>query len=300
MSVVWQERVEEARGGAGISPEGRRLVRDRLQIRQGKEEESRREGLRQEGRGREQARGEGCQERHQARAQECQGRRQAETACEEETTMSPAAARPRSLRRYLVAGVLVWLPILAVVWVVRFLVQLMDQTLLLLPASFRPEALFGFALPGLGAVLAFLIVLVTGLLVTNLIGRQLVGYWEDLMQRIPLVRSVYGGVRSFTESVLSSSNSFRQVVAVEYPRPGIWSIGFVTADNVAEVSNRTGEQLTCVFVSTAPNPTSGFIILVPKRQLIALEMSVDAAMKMIVTCGVVLPEPPVAHLPVRP
>jgi uncharacterized membrane protein len=140
------------------------------------------------------------------------------------------------------------------------------------------------------------VVLLTGLLVTNLIGRQLVGYWEDLMQRIPLVRSVYGGVRSFTESVLSSSNSFRQVVAIEYPRPGIWSIGFVTADDVAEVSRRTGQHLSCVFVSTAPNPTSGFIILVPKEQMIALDMTVDAAMKMIVTCGVVLPEPPVAHL----
>jgi uncharacterized membrane protein len=211
-----------------------------------------------------------------------------------------ASKRPVSLRRLLVAGILVWLPIIATLWVVSFFMTLMDSTLGWLPARYQPQTLLGFHLPGLGVLFAFIVVLLTGLLVTNLIGRQLVGYWEDLMQRIPLVRSVYGGVRSFTESVLSSSNSFRQVVAVEYPRTGIWSIGFVTADNVAEVSNRTGEQLTCVFVSTAPNPTSGFIILVPKRQLIALEMSVDAAMKMIVTCGVVLPEPPVAHLRVGP
>jgi uncharacterized membrane protein len=114
------------------------------------------------------------------------------------------------------------------------------------------------------------------------------------------VRSVYGGVRSFTESVLSSSNSFRKVVAVEYPRPGIWSIGFVTAEDVAEVSRRTGQRVSCVFISTAPNPTSGFIILVPQSQLLALDMSVDSAMKMIVTCGVVLPDTPVAHLPVGP
>lgn len=208
--------------------------------------------------------------------------------------------RAVSLRRLLVAGVLVWLPIIATIWVVDFFMTLMDGTLVLLPERYQPQTLLGFHVPGLGVVFAFIVVLLTGLLVTNLIGRQLVGYWEELMQRIPLVRSVYGGVKSFTESVLSSSSSFHQVVAVEYPRLGIWSIGFVTAPEVVEVSRRTGQQLSCVFVSTAPNPTSGFIILVPKSQMIPLEMSVDAAMKMIVTCGVVLPEPPVAHLPVGP
>jgi uncharacterized membrane protein len=218
----------------------------------------------------------------------------------DEARVQKPGKRSVSLRRLLVAGTLVWLPIIATLWVVSFFVTLMDRTLLLLPQSYQPDSLFGFHVPGLGVIFAFVVVLLTGLLVTNLIGRQLVGYWEELMQRIPLVRSVYGGVRSFTESVLSSSNSFRQVVAVEYPRPGIWSIGFVTAEDVAEVSRRTGQHLKCVYVSTAPNPTSGFIILVPREQLIALDMSVDAAMKMIVTCGVVLPEPPVAHLPGGP
>ena len=218
---------------------------------------------------------------------------------DEPRTQKPSK-RSVSLRRLLVAGTLVWLPIIATVWVVSFFVTLMDRTLVLLPDRFQPDVLFGFHVPGLGVIFAFVVVLLTGLLVTNLIGRQLVGYWEELMQRIPLVRSIYGGVRSFTESVLSSSNSFRQVVAVEYPRPGIWSIGFVTAEDVAEVSRRTGEHVSCVFMSTAPNPTSGFIILVPRAQLIALDMSIDAAMKMIVTCGVVLPEPPVAHLPGGP
>ena len=218
----------------------------------------------------------------------------------DESRAQKLSKRSVSLRRLLVAGTLVWLPIIATVWVVSFFVALMDRTLILLPDRYQPDALFGFHVPGLGVIFAFVVVLLTGLLVTNLIGRQLVGYWEDLMQRIPLVRSVYGGVRSFTESVLSSSNSFRQVVAVEYPRPGIWSIGFVTAEDVAEVSRRTGQHVKCVFVSTAPNPTSGFIILVPQDQLVPLEMSIDAAMKMIVTCGVVLPEPPVAHLPGGP
>ena len=218
----------------------------------------------------------------------------------DESRAQKLSKRSVSLRRLLVAGTLVWLPIIATVWVVSFFVTLMDRTLVLLPEKYQPDALFGFHVPGLGVIFAFVVVLLTGLLVTNLIGRQLVGYWEDLMQRIPLVRSVYGGVRSFTESVLSSSNSFRQVVAVQYPRPGIWSIGFVTAEDVAEVSRRTGQHVKCVFVSTAPNPTSGFIILVPQDQLLPLDMSIDAAMKMIVTCGVVLPEPPVAHLPYGP
>jgi uncharacterized membrane protein len=217
--------------------------------------------------------------------------------------MSPAPARAvdqphvaRTLRRYLVAGVLVWLPILATVWVVRFIVQLMDQTLLLLPEDYRPEAVLGFPLPGVGLVFAFLVLLVTGLLVTNFIGRRLVAYWEDLLQRIPLVRSIYGGVKGFTESVFSNkSGSFRQVVMVEYPRKGMWSIGFVTADDIAEVSAKTGARQVCVYVPTTPNPTSGLIVMVPHHEVVPLDMSVDAAMKMIVTLGIVVP--PVAATP---
>ena len=198
--------------------------------------------------------------------------------------------RKWSLRRYLVAGVLVWLPILATLWVIRFLVRLMDQTLLLLPEAYRPEALLGVPLPGIGAVFALAVVLVTGLLVTNLIGRRFVASWESLLQRIPLVRSVYGGVKGFTESVFSSSNSFRKVVMVEYPRPGVWSIGFVTSENMKEVSAKTGIPQICVYIPTAPNPTSGFIVMVPREKAIELAMSVDAAMKMIITCGVVVPQ----------
>lgn len=204
----------------------------------------------------------------------------------------PSPKRSWGLRRYLVAGILVWLPILATIWVVSFIVDVMDRTLVLLPEHLRPKAVLGVSIPGLGVVFAFVVVLVTGLAVTNLVGRQLVAYWEELLHRIPLVRSVYGGVKTFAESVLTSTHSFHQVVAVEYPRPGIWSIGFVTAEDVPEVSAKTGEPLVCVFISPAPNPTAGFIILVPRSELIALEMTVDAAMKMIVTCGVVTPPYP--------
>lgn len=187
---------------------------------------------------------------------------------------------------------LVWLPILATVWVVGFIVQLMDRILFLLPESIRPEALVGFSLPGIGAVLAFVVVLVTGLLVTNFIGRWLVGLWDGMLKRIPIVRSVYGGVKSFAETVLSTNNSFRKVVMVQYPRLGMWTIGFVTADDVAEISDKTGQQQVCLYVPTTPNPTSGFIVMVPRNEVVELEMSVDVAMRMIVTCGVVVPPPP--------
>lgn len=201
-----------------------------------------------------------------------------------------APKRRKGLRRYLVAGVLVWLPILATLWVVSFLVRLMDRTLLLLPQDYRPEALLGIPLPGLGAIFAVAILFVTGLLVTNFLGRRLVGYWEGILQRIPLVRSVYGGVKGFTESVFSQDNSFRRVVMIQYPRLGAWSIGFVTSDNLREVSEKTGRQQVCVYIPTTPNPTSGFIVLVPKEEVVELRMSVDAAMKMIITCGVVVPQ----------
>jgi uncharacterized membrane protein len=200
-----------------------------------------------------------------------------------------SSGRKKSLRRYLVAGILVWLPILATFWVVTFIIRIMDWTLVLLPPAYRPQALLGFALPGFGAVVAFAIVLATGLLVTNLIGRQMMEYGEEMLNRIPFVRSVYSGVKSFTESVFSQSSSFRKVVMIEYPRSGVWSIGFLTAENVPQITEKTGEPHSCVYLSNALNPTAGFLVIVPRAQIVELEMSVDSAMKMIVTCGVVLP-----------
>ena len=207
------------------------------------------------------------------------------------------ASKGWSLRSYLVAGVLVWLPILATIWVVSFLLHIMDRTLLLLPVAYRPQALVGFALPGLGAVFALIVLLLTGVLASNLIGRRLVVWGEELLNRIPVVRSVYGGVKSFAESVFSQSNSFRKVVMIEYPRAGAWSIGFMTAENVPEITEKTGEQHAAVYVSAALNATAGWLVIVPKRQIVELDMSVDAAMKMIITCGVVVPHPPAEKLP---
>ena len=199
----------------------------------------------------------------------------------------------RIVRRYLMAGLLVWVPILVTVLVVRFILDLMDQTLLLLPSSVRPEALFGVHIPGVGAVLAVLLLIFTGMLVSNIIGRNLVGLWEDLLNRIPFVRALYSGVKSFSTTILSNQgNSFKKVMLIEYPRKGIWSIGFQTAGDLPLISQHTGEPQVCVFIPTTPNPTSGFIMMVPRSQAIELEMSVDAAMKMIVTLGVVVPTAP--------
>jgi uncharacterized membrane protein len=212
--------------------------------------------------------------------------------------MVESSTRKWGVRRYLVAGVLVWLPILATIWVVSFMLRIMDRTLLLLPPSFRPEAVVGFALPGIGAIFALIVLLATGLLVTNLIGRRLVVWGEEFVNHIPVVRTVYGGVKSFTESVFSQSNSFRKVVMIEYPRPGAWSIGFMTAEDVPEASDKLGEPYAAVYISAALNATAGYLVMVPRRQVVELDMSVDAAMKMIITCGVVVPgvAPAKAHI----
>jgi uncharacterized membrane protein len=200
--------------------------------------------------------------------------------------------RTWSLRRYLVAGMLVWLPLLATLWVITFIVGLMDSIVTWLPTSYQPRALIGFRLPGVGIVIALVVLLVTGLIVSNLIGRRLVHYWDGVIRRIPLVRSIHGGVKSFAESVFSQSNSFRKVVMIQYPRAGIWSIGFITSEDVAEIHTKTGVPHACVYIPTTPNPTSGFIVMVPASEVVELQMTVDAAMKMIITCGVVMPPPP--------
>jgi uncharacterized membrane protein len=199
----------------------------------------------------------------------------------------------RALRRYLINGLLIWVPVLVTVLVVRFILQLMDQTLLVLPRALRPDEWLGLHVPGLGALLGFLIVLLTGLLVTNFIGQALVAIGEDLLERIPFVRALSGGVKSVSETVLSNSgNSFKKVLLVEYPRAGIWTIGFQTTDQLPEINARLGEPQVCVFIPTTPNPTSGFIIFVPKARCIELDMPVETAMKMIVTLGVVGPTAP--------
>lgn len=194
-----------------------------------------------------------------------------------------------ALRRYLMAGLLVWVPLGVTLLIVTFLVDLMDQTLRLLPESIQPENLLGFRIPGLGAVLTAVIVFVTGMIVTNLFGMQLFNIGERILQRIPLVRSIYASVKQVTESMFSSGKSFRKVVLVEYPRKGMWSLAFQTGTGAEEVRDKTGRDVTNVFIPTTPNPTSGFFLMVPREDVVELDMSVDDGLKMLLSVGVVVP-----------
>ncbi len=196
----------------------------------------------------------------------------------------------KQLRRYFVAGLIVWIPLGVTIFIGRFIVLQMDKTLRFVPKEYLPETWLGFAIPGLGVLLTLLLVLMTGLLVANFVGRSMVGVWESLLERIPIVRSIYSAAKKFVEIVFSDSGqSFKKVLLIEYPRKGIYSLAFQTATNLGEVQGRTGEPVVCTFVPTTPNPTSGYIIIVPKKDIVELDMEVDEAFKMIVSLGVVIP-----------
>ena len=196
----------------------------------------------------------------------------------------------KRLQRYLVAGILVWVPLAVTFALVYLAVDITDNTLLLIPEQYRPDSLLGFHIPGLGVILAFIVLLVTGVLAANFVGRALVGSWESLLERIPFVRAVYSAAKKFSEIVFSdSSESFKKVLLIEYPRKGLYSLAFQTATDLGEVQARTGEDVVCCFVPTTPNPTSGLIIVVPKKDVIELDMEIDEALKMIISLGVVVP-----------
>lgn len=197
----------------------------------------------------------------------------------------------KRFRRYLVAGILVWLPLGVTILLLRVIVRIMDRTLLWLPKQYQPEELLGFAIPGLGILLTILLLLVTGLLATNFVGSAFIGGWESLMERIPVVRSIYSAAKKFLEIIFSDSGSaFKKVLLIEYPRKGTYSLAFQTSAELGEVQSRTGEDVVSCFVPTTPNPTSGFIIIVPKKDVTVLDMEVDEALKMIISLGVVIPE----------
>ena len=202
------------------------------------------------------------------------------------------------LRRYFVAGLLVWIPLGVTILLISFAVRQMDKSLGLLPAKYQPSVILQQVflqpepvhIPGFGVILVISIVLLTGVFVANFIGRAFVGGWERLMDRVPVVRSIYSAAKNFAEIVFSdSSHAFKKVLLVEYPRKGIYSLAFQTSTHLGEVQGRTGEEVVGCFVPTTPNPTSGFIIIVPKRDVTVLDMEVDEALKMIISLGVVVP-----------
>ncbi|MBE0439701.1 MAG: DUF502 domain-containing protein [Gammaproteobacteria bacterium] len=195
------------------------------------------------------------------------------------------------MRKYLIAGLLVWMPLGITFLVVKTIVGFLDQTVLLLPEAYQPDTLLGFHIPGLGVLLAMVLVLATGMIVANLLGKRIVAGWESLLARIPLVRNLYAGIKQIMEAVLATDGkSFRKVLLIEYPRKGVWSLGFMTSDKLGEVQDKTGARVISVFIPTTPNPTSGFVLMVPEQEAIELDMTVEEGLKMIISMGVVVPE----------
>ena len=196
------------------------------------------------------------------------------------------------MRKYLIAGVLVWIPVIITVWVLKLLVDTMDQTLLLLPQAWQPERFLGFRIPGLGVVLTGVVVLVTGVLAANFFGRQILMGWDRLLSRIPVVRSIYGGVKQISDTLFSpDGKAFRKAVLVRYPHAASWTVALLTGSPQHEVADRLGPGQLAVFVPTTPNITAGFFLIVPATEVIELDMSVDAALKYIISMGVAEPPP---------
>ncbi|PRC93570.1 DUF502 domain-containing protein [Solimicrobium silvestre] len=195
------------------------------------------------------------------------------------------------LRKYFITGLLILVPLSITLWVIHSVIGLMDQSLLLLPMEWRPETLLGMHIPGVGTILTLLIILVTGLLTRNFIGNYVVAGWEALLNRIPIVNSIYSSVKQVSDTLFSSDgNAFRTAVLVQYPREGMWTIAFVTGTPSYAVQQHLTGDYVSIYVPTTPNPTSGFFLMVPKADVIELDMSVDVALKHIVSMGVVAPE----------
>jgi uncharacterized membrane protein len=197
------------------------------------------------------------------------------------------------LKKYLITGLLIWLPLAITLWILDIILTTLDRTLLLLPGQWHPDALFGFHIPGFGLVLSVLIVFVTGVLAANIIGERLVRWWESLLTRIPIVRSIYSSVKQVSDTMLSpKGNAFRKAVLVEFPQRGQWAVGLVVGDPGPAIEAHLGDGVVTVFVPTAPNPTSGYTIIVPPSELKEADISVDDALKFIISLGVVTPGAP--------
>jgi uncharacterized membrane protein len=198
----------------------------------------------------------------------------------------------KKLRTIIVAGLLVWIPLGLTIFVIKLLIDLLGQTYLLIPPALRPENLIGTEIPGIGVIVAIIVVLLTGVVTANYFGKSIVKAWDAFLDRIPLIRSIYSPLKKFSELVLSDqTQSFSKVLLIEYPRKGIYSLCFQTSKELGEVQNQAGEEMVCVYIPTTPNPTSGYIVLVPQNEVKELKMSVEDALKMIISLGVVVPDP---------
>ena len=195
------------------------------------------------------------------------------------------------MKKYLITGLLIWVPLVITVWVLSFLVDTLDQSLLLLPVSWQPRSWIGFHIPGLGVLMTLAVVLATGVLAANIIGQRMVQYWEGLLARIPIFKSLYFSVKQVSDTLFSSSGlAFRKALLVQYPRQGSWTIAFLTGQPGGDVANHLKGDYVSVYVPTTPNPTSGFFLMMPVTDVVELDISVDAALKYIISMGVVPPD----------
>lgn len=195
------------------------------------------------------------------------------------------------MKNYFITGLLVLVPLFITLWVLITLIQTMDQSLLLLPEAWQPKQLFGFNVPGLGVLLTLGIIFITGLVATNIFGQQLIEWWEALLSRVPFVKSIYSSVKQVSDTLFSNSgNAFRKAVLVQYPRQDSWTIAFITGTPGGDVVNHLTGDYISVYVPTTPNPTSGFFLMMPKADVIELNMGVDEALKYIISMGTVTPK----------
>jgi len=196
-----------------------------------------------------------------------------------------------ALRRYLITGLLIWIPLIITLWVLKVIFDTLDASLLLLPESFQTEHWLGVHIPGLGAILTILVIFLTGVLATNFVGAHLVEFWHDVLHRIPVVNSIYSSVKQISDTLFSSSGeAFRKALLVQWPHPGMWTIGFMTGTPGGDVLNHLPPDCVSVYVPTTPNPTGGYFVIVRRADVIELEMSVDQALKYIISMGVVPPQ----------
>lgn len=194
------------------------------------------------------------------------------------------------MKKYFVTGLLIWIPLVITLMVLAWIVNTLDQILLIAPAAVRPDALLGFHLPGVGVLVTLLLILITGLAAANFVGQRLVGFWESLLSRIPVVKSIYYSVKQVSDTLFSSSGqAFRKALLVQYPREGAWTIAFLTGQPGGDAANHLHGDYVSVYVPTTPNPTSGFFLMMPREDVIELDMSVDEALKYIISMGVVAP-----------
>jgi uncharacterized membrane protein len=197
----------------------------------------------------------------------------------------------RPIRRYFITGLLIWVPLVITLWVLDLLVSTMDQTLLLLPPEWRTEGWLGVHIPGLGVVLTLLVVFATGVLAANIIGQQLVKFSEGVLARIPVVNSIYHGVKQVSDTLFApGGQAFRKALLVQWPGPGSWTIAFLTGTPGGDVARHLKGDYVSIYVPTTPNPTGGYFVMVPRDAVIELDMTVDEALKYIISTGVAVPD----------